>query len=273
MRFGAVNWKIRPCGHESDFLDHAFELLDLAASKSCEWVVFPELLTLELLGMAPESERSDILKWIQPGILEPIFDRARHHGITLVAGSTFVQTERGTENVSIVRNPLKQESRQSKIVLTQFEIDDWSLTPGSGLQATTDERVGVTICYDSEFPESGRKLANAGVLVQCVPAFTETEHGFWRVRHCCQARAVENQVYVIHASLVGSLGSEPVPEAVGSSAILAPSVDPFPATGVLAETPWNVEEIAVADLDFEKLDWARNHGDVRNFQDRNRGDW
>jgi predicted amidohydrolase len=98
-------------------------------------------------------------------------------------------------------------------------------------------------------------------------------HGFHRVRESCRARAIENQVFVVHASLVGSLGREPVPSTAGSSAILAPCVEPFPADGVLAETRLNAEEIAVAELDFEALVASRESGDVRNWHDRSRGDW
>jgi len=131
----------------------------------------------------------------------------------------------------------------------------------------------VTVCYDCEFPESSRVLAESGMLVQVVPAFTETRHGFGRVRWSCHARAIENQLFVVHASLVGSLGREPVVSAVGSSAVLTPPIEPFPPGAVLAETDFGVEGVALAEIDFATLLKAREGGDVRNWNDRNRGDW
>jgi predicted amidohydrolase len=177
-------------------------------------------------------------------------------------------------NTAIVLNPDGSVTTDvPKVVLTQYETNEWRLIPGQGLRSLPDERVGVTVCYDSEFPESGRSLAESGVCVQCVPAFTETEHGFHRVRASCRARAVENQIFVVHASLFGSLGREPVPNAVGSAAVMAPCSSPFPSNGVLAETPVNAEGVAYAELDFDALALARTAGDVRNWEDRSKGDW
>ena len=150
---------------------------------------------------------------------------------------------------------------------------EWNLGGASGLRVSSSGQIGVTICYDCEFPESGRALAEAGVLIQCVPAFTETQHGFQRVRWCAQARATENQVMVIHASLVGSLGAEPVLTTYGSSAILTPSIAPFPMSAILAETELNCEGIAKVDVDLDWLATSRSRGDVRNWNDRHVSDW
>jgi len=78
---------------------------------------------------------------------------------------------------------------------------------------------------------------------------------------------------VIHSSLVGALGREPVPSTYGSSAILAPAVRQFPANGILAETEMNEEGLIIADLDLDLLEEARNTGDVRNWHDRHASDW
>ena len=157
--------------------------------------------------------------------------------------------------------------------MTQFEIDDWGISPGNSLQAMPDSRFGIAICYDSEFSAGALAQAERGVQALCVPTYTETWHGFYRVRHCCLARATEMQIFVIQASLVGSLGREPLPEAHGSAAILAPSVVPFPFDGVLAESERDREGVAVADLDFEALLLSRTQGDVRNWEDRRKGRW
>jgi predicted amidohydrolase len=137
----------------------------------------------------------------------------------------------------------------------------------------TDPPLGVAVCYDIEFPACAETLTESGCLALAVPAFTETMRGFQRVRWCAQARATERQVFVLHASLVGSLNREPVPTTYGSSAILTPSVLPFPETAILAETPMNQEAVAVADLDWESLLAARESDDVRNWHDRHRGDY
>ncbi len=273
MKIAAVNWKIRPIQSASEFTDHAIELLDTCKAEGTELVVFPECFTLELLALLPNFQQSEIAKLIPPSSLDSIVDYCQKFGMSLIAGSTFFKTESGFVNASKAIWPDGRAAIQLKIVLTQFELNEWKIEPGNSLAALPDPRFGITICYDCEFPEAGRALAESGVLCQVVPALTQDEHGFWRVRNSCLARAIENQIFVVHSSLVGSLSREPVPSAVGSSAIIAPSIEPFPDNGILAESDWNEESVAVAELDFEAIFQARESGDVRNWNDRNRGSW
>lgn len=273
MKLAAIAYHLRPIRSEADFHAHVLEMLDRCGDAGAEVAVFPECFPLELLHLRPELPPAEMAAAIPPGVLEPLAQRARELGIAVFAGSTFFPGRDGFENACPVFWPDGRTDVQPKVVLTQYEIAEWGVLPGRGLRRLADNRFAATVCYDCEFPESGRAVAEGGALVQCVPAFTETEHGYWRVRHCCQARAVENQIFVAHASLLGSLGREPVPQAVGASAIYAPCVEPFPADGVLAQTPFGEEGIAVADLDLEALLAARTQGDVRNWDDRRRGDW
>lgn len=273
MKVAVVNWKIRPVRTIEDFVGHAVEILNGCLAKGATLAVLPECFTLELLHLAPSFASADVPGLIPFEALDPILDYATAHGLALIAGSTFKPSHNGYSNVSTAIWPDGRRAEQPKIVMTQFEKNEWLVSGGAGLVELPDPRFGTLVCYDSEFPEAGRAHAESGVLCLCVPAFTETGHGFWRVRHSCQARAVENQVFVLHASLVGSLGREPVPTTWGSSAILAPCTAPFPANGVLAESTLNEEGIAVAELDFESLLASRSMGDVRNWEDRHAGNW
>jgi len=78
---------------------------------------------------------------------------------------------------------------------------------GSILKAydTDCGEIGILICYDVEFPELGRILADQGMNILFVPFLTDTRNGYSRVRHCAQARAIENECYVAIAGLVGNL--------------------------------------------------------------------
>ena len=277
MRIAAVNWRIEPVSSVEGFFEHFERLLSLCEGACL--IVFPELPCLELLATRPDIAPCDVPAFLAD-LIQPALSRFQRGSVggraTLVAGSYFAKTESGIVNTAVVAcsNPDPTLTADvPKVVLTQYEVNDWRIVPGVGLRTLTDPWLGVTVCYDCEFPESGRALAETGVLVQCVPAYTETEHGFNRIRTSCRARAIENQTIVVHSSLVGSLGREPVPNAVGSSAILGPCTSPFPADGVLAESKMNVEGIAFADVELEALLEARKTGDVRNWEDRDKGDW
>lgn len=269
MKAAAVSWKIRPCHKAQDFWNHFEEVVLKAADQGAELLVLPELITLELEGLFdhPADRPQDRMPLLADD-LQLKAHLSNQHGLTIVAGSALVMESGDWVNRSLIFWPSGRVSFQDKIVMTQFEKVEWGVTGGASLEKQPDPRIGVLVCYDSEFPELGRSLAERGVLALCVPSYTETWHGHWRVRHSCHARAVENQVFVLHAPLVGSLGREPVPESHGTAGILAPCCLPFPSNGVLAEGPQDEEAIITAELDFEALLAARETGDVRNWQDR-----
>jgi predicted amidohydrolase len=125
------------------------------------------------------------------------------------------------------------------------------------------------ICYDSEFPELARRLVDQGAQILFVPFCTDTRQGYLRVRYCCQARAVENQCYVVTSGNVGNLPEvENMDLQYAQSAIFTPCDYPFARDGIAAETSENVEMVAVADLNLTTLNWARHEGSVRNLRDR-----
>jgi predicted amidohydrolase len=275
VRAAAVAWKIRHVRGDSDYFGHAYDLVDAAHAEGAELVVLPELHVLEMLPLAPTVKELDAAKYLAQyadaieGWIKRISDSS---GLIIVGGSHFKEGPDGIKNVCAVGIPGEPILLAEKNNLTAYEQNAWDIVPGKGL-VTGPRNIGVTVCYDVEFPESGRALAEAGAMIQCVPAWTETQRGFQRVRWACLSRAVENQIFTIHASLLGDLGREPVPSTFGSSAIIAPSVDPFPTEAILRETELNEEGVVVADLDFSLLKEAREEGEVANWNDRSKGDW
>lgn len=264
----AIAWKIRPASSFEEFVGHLNSLLSQCPDESL--AVLPEFFSLELLPffggdyLKLASAFTEIVKAMERVALD--------RGLTIVGGSHIVNIGPQYQNIS----PLVRASGiqlQAKLKMTQFEQADMHISAGQGLRPPTELGLSTLVCYDCEFPEAGRVLAEAGCRVLSVPAFTETVRGFQRVRWSCLARAIENQIFVIHSSLVGSLEAEPVPTTYGSSAILAPSVAPFPESAILAETPLGEEGVAIATLDFDQLELARNSDDVRNWHDRDPACW
>jgi predicted amidohydrolase len=111
-----------------------------------------------------------------------------------------------------------------------------------------------------------RALAEAGAEIILAPSNTETEHGYWRVRTGAQARALENQVYVVHSPVVG-----PAPftiacaENCGMAGIFAPPDKGLPANGVLALGEWNKPLWVTTKLDLDQLAEVRSKGGVRTY--------
>jgi predicted amidohydrolase len=193
-------------------------------------------------------------------------------GLIIVGGSHFRSYDQGIKNVCAVGVPNEDLIIVEKNKLTAYEQRVWELAPGNGLRRLP-KNMGSLICYDSEFPEAARVLAEDGAKVLMVPAWTETIQAFWRVRYSCLARAIENQIFVVHSSLVGGIGYAPAPFSHGSAAIIAPSSESFPVGPIIRETAENEEDVILADLDFAALDQARLQGVVTNWIDRDAGSW
>jgi predicted amidohydrolase len=275
VRVAATAWKVRSIRGDGGYFGHLHDLVSASHDEGADIVVLPELHVLELLNLAPEVREHLVPKYLvqyAKAIEDWVQRIADSSGMVIVGGSHFKETELGIKNVCAIGIPNQPLIFAEKNNLTAYEKEMWELEHGEGL-ARGPYGLGLTICYDSEFPEAGRQLAEDGMLVQVVPAWTETRQGFQRVRWSCLARAVENQTFVVHSSLLGSLGREPMPESFGSAAIIAPSVAPFPVDAVLRETVINEEGVIVADLDFELLAQCRLGGEVTNWEDRHIGEW
>jgi predicted amidohydrolase len=266
MRTAAINWKIRPLISLLDFFNHIDEVLRLAGD--AQLIVLPEFFSLELLQILPDQD--SVVQQFIP-IVEHLQRASVNSGATIIGGSHLARVGPTLQNLCPIITP-GDIILQPKLKMTVFEKDDMGCRPGTGLKRPV-KGISSLICYDAEFPEAVRLLAEEGLTALAVPAFTETLRGFQRVRWSCLARAIENQTFVIHSSLVGSIGKEPIPNAVGTSAIIAPCLEPFPESAILAETAMNEQGAAVADLDFEALAVAKTSNDVRNWEDRDPSCW
>jgi predicted amidohydrolase len=275
VRVAVANWKLRSLKSDGQFWSHIHEFLVRADDDGAKLVVLPELFSLELLQLQTKVRAEDAPKYLvqyADAIEEWLLRMSQNSGMAIVGGSHFKWVGEQIRNVCPIAFPDGRMYLQEKNKLTVYERSDWQIEPGNGL-ATLPGRLGVSVCYDCEFPEGPRILAENGALIHAVPAWTETRRGFQRVRWSCLARAVENQNFVIHASLVGDIGREPVPESYGSSAIIAPSIAPFPMEAVIAETKLNEDDLVVANLDIDALFAARNEGEVTNWKDRDPSSW
>ena len=154
--------------------------------------------------------------------------------------------------------------------MTRFENEQWLISRGLEIKTfdTAFGKVAINICYDSEFPHYARKQVELGAKLILVPSCTDTLAGYNRVRIGSQARALENQCYVVQASLVGNADwSEAVDINCGAAAIYTPVDRGFPDNGILAIGNLNQTQWVYAELDFSTIDQVRQVGQVFNYKD------
>jgi len=274
VRIVSVQFRAEPASAGAAFYDRLSYYIAAAADYEADFVVFPELFTLQLLASTPgitADRLAAMLSQHTMQFVDRLSDLSRSHRINIVAGSHLTTTDLGIRNVCHVALRDGSIHRREKLHPTPGERTVWRVTGGDAANVIETDcgPVGVMVCYDSEFPEIARHLVDQGALILIVPYCTDTAHGHWRVRHCCQARAVENQCYVVTAGLAGHV--ENIPDMAGCfarSAILTPCDIPFDRDGVAAEATENADMMIVADLDLAKLAAARADGSVRNREDR-----
>ena len=161
--------------------------------------------------------------------------------------------------------------RFEKLHVTPDEAKVWGMQGGAELKAIETDcgKIGVLICYDIEFPELGRLLADEGVDILFVPFLTDTQNGYSRVRNCAMARAIENECYVAIAGGVGNLPKvHNMDIQYAQSMVFTPCDFSFPMNGIKAEATPNTEMIVIADVDIDLLRELNQFGSVRNLKDR-----
>lgn len=159
----------------------------------------------------------------------------------------------------------------SKLHITPNELAHWGMSGGNTLKTfdTDCGKIGILICYDVEFPELSRLLADEGMQILFVPFLTDTQNGYTRVKHCAQARAIENECYVAIAGCVGNLPKVANMDIqFAQSAVFTPSDFSFPTNGIKAEATPNTEMTLIVDVDVDLLKELHEYGSVKILKDR-----
>ncbi|WP_181817346.1 carbon-nitrogen hydrolase family protein [Paracoccus pantotrophus] len=240
----------------------------------CDLLVFPEYGAMELASLGGREVAGDLEASLHEVARHEAARDALHaelaarHRLHILAASGPCFDGPRPVNRAVLFGPRGRIGHQDKQVMTRFEREDWNVVGAPGLRVfdTPIGRLGVLICYDSEFPLLGRALAEAGVEVVLVPSCTDTVAGFNRVRIGAMARALESQCVVVQAPTVGCVDWNPaIDENRGAAAIYAPPDGLWPESGVLAEGLMDVPGWVKAELDLDLVAESRRNGRVLPF--------
>ena len=247
-----------------------------AADDGADLLVFPEYGAMELASLGGRDVAADIEAALHEvmrheGAVIALHERlAATHGVHILgaSGPAMAQAARPV-NRAILYGPDGRIGHQDKQIMTRFEREVWDIAPGDGLNLfdTTLGRIGVIICYDSEFPLLARALVDAGADILLVPSATEALSGYTRVKVGAMARALENQCVAVHAPTVGPAEWCPAVDAnTGAAALYGPPDLGFPETGILAQTALNAPGWAMAEVSLNAIARVRREGAVFNHR-------
>jgi len=273
VRIAAFQYLLRPIRGFQEFATQVEFFVRSAQEYRCQFALFPEYFSMQLLSYLREPAPARAVRRLAQLTpeYENLFKRlAAESGLYIIAG-THPVIERGELfNAAHLFTPNGKVFRQKKVHLTQTEKGPYQMARGHGFYVyhTDYGRLAILVCYDVEFPEAARVLAEAGAQIIFVPSCTDERQGFCRVRYCAQARASENQIYLAMAGTVGNLPEVPcMATHYGQAAILTPSDYFFARDGIAAEGTVNQEQMVIADLDLHLLEEQRVNGTVLPLND------
>ena len=263
--------------HWDDFAAKLERWVASAVQQDAKLLVFPEYGSMELASLFGQAVYSDLQQQLQA--MQTLLPKwrdlhqalARRHDVLILASSFPTELQAGhVVNRAMLFGPEGILGHQDKLIMTRFENEQWGIRAGERIGVIDTElgRIGILICYDSEFPMIARQQITAGAELLLVPSCTDTQAGFHRVRIGCQARALENQCYVVQSPTTGlAPWSEAVDVNTGRASVYTPVDYGFPDNGILVEGADDEANWVFATLDLRELARIRAEGQVFNHRD------
>jgi len=225
-------------------LDRALAAIAACAADT-QLIVFPETY---LMGFPTADTVADYAEPVEGPAVQAIVQAARERSIAVVIG---LAEREGDQfyNTTLLITPQGVALRYRKTHLWPLESEVF--TPGDRYATClwNGVRVGLLICYDIEFPESARALAQLGADLLIVTNGNMDPYAPTH-RTAIMARAQENQMFAMMVNRVES-GAGGLLFAGGSAL-----VDPF---GTLLFEAGRDEGQFSVELDLEQLAAARKY--------------
>jgi len=276
LKVAAAQYPVGEPATMAEWREKAADWVARGAATGADLLVFPEYGAIEVAATFGSAIASDLQQTLSA--VASVADEmdafyaelARRHGVHILAPSGPVRRTDGRfVNAARLLTPTGRMGTQEKLIMTPFERD-WGIAPGQPLRVfdTALGRIGIAICYDSEFPLLVRAQAEAGAELVLIPSCTEFVSGYRRVRTAARARALENQIATVQSPTVGeALWSPAVDQNAGAAGVFVPPDAKLSMTGTLAEGQLNEPGWVSAEIDFSALRELRNSGEMRNAAD------
>lgn len=246
-----------------------------AKAEGADLLVFPEYAGVEAaLIRSPQAVEPDVTTWVDRSCGRAADWAALHtrlakkYEVYILAGSLPVRSDGLIVNAATLCAPSGKMIAQEKLILTPYEREVMKLNAGRDLRLieTALGKIGILICYDSEFPLLARSLVVAGADMILVPSCTEFAAGQTRVRQSSRARAIEGQCLLVQAPLVGAVeGCEIIDRNTGRAGLFCPPDFGLPAGGIIAQGPLDQPGWTIAEVDPRAIAQSRTIGQVSNF--------
>lgn len=216
-----------------------------AAYQKADIIIFPELF---LTGYCIHDRLFDLAESIDGSYIQKLAKAALDYGIYMFMGFPEIGDNKIYNSLICLSNQGKIISVYRKIHLYDLEVDYFEKGMVPIVVNTPWGKIGLSICYDMEFPELSRFLALHGAELLVIASANMDPWCTHQVVYS-RARAMENQIYLALSNRIGSEGRNIF---CGNSII----VDPFGR--VLISAGKNNTTLLVTDIDMGEVFKVRN---------------
>ncbi|WP_118137820.1 N-carbamoyl-D-amino-acid hydrolase [Oceanicella sp. SM1341] len=252
-------------------------LLEEAASKGVEMLVYPELALTTFFPRWYMEDQAEVDEWFERempnGATQPLFDRARDLGIAITFGYAELTPEGRHFNTSIVTDRKGEiVGKYRKVHLpghveydeerTHQHLEKRYFEPGDlGFNVWRNEGVimGMAICNDRRWPETYRVMGLQGVELVTLGYNTPSVNGqsgeeglekrLFHSKLSMQAGAYQNATFVVGVAKAGVEDGHPL---MGGSIIVDPN------GFILAEAKTEDDELIFAECDFSQCAFGKS---------------
>ncbi len=274
VKIASCQYQIESLANWESYQNKIDAILLQAQLKDARLLLLPEYAGIEI-AFNQYATDALLFKAIQPFVKQYIAfyqQLAQRYQIYIQPGTIIEEiADNRYANRAYFFSPNGTYSYQDKLQLTEYEKLDNLLLPGSQqtIFNTAIGKIGIAICYDSEFPEVVHHLTQAGATLILVPSYTATLSGYHRVFLSARARAIENQCYVAVSYVVNEVHFGAQTDCTnGQATILSPADTGFPDDGIIASGKMNEVSMVIGEISTDKIAFVRQNGQVHNFADR-----
>lgn len=197
-------------------LTRAGQMMAAAAARGAQAILFPEMF---LTGYMVWDRVDELAEPLNGPLVHDLAALARQYELLTVCGFPEVcPGARPYNSACIIDADGTVLGAYHKSHL--FAEEPQAFTPGEALRTfdTTLGRIGVMICYDTEFPEVARLLAMNGAQLVLAPTANMDPYRQYQAVYL-RSRAMENGIYIATTNTVGEAGGY---RFFGESAAVAP---------------------------------------------------
>ncbi|MCM3791103.1 carbon-nitrogen hydrolase family protein [Domibacillus indicus] len=225
-------------------LEKMIQFIKEASEQGCDIVLFPEMATT---GYFTREKTAELAEEAGGKSIQILKQSARERGVIVIAGFPEKKDGQLFNSAAIIDQDGVLLGTYQKVHLWDEEYKYFSAGSSFPVWNTEFGTIGVMICYDTEFPETARSLADKGAEMILAPTanMKPLEH-FQNIY--IQSRAAENQVFV---ATTNRIGVEETTHFFGESA----AASPF---GKLLVKGSGDEQLYITELDLAQIEEARS---------------